>query len=645
MAQQITVFIGAIVGLISFMIVLENRASEAQKWIMISSVSLMVYMIANLFKPRFADVDLYYVFQESIYISTITFDTGFVMALMAICDIRMGRWFKRIVFGIMYLMIFVHGTIHFHDKWYKSLEFEQISTAPVLYKAVTQNGWLYYFMNIFVLVFFAFVLGYVLVRIVQKKGNKMVFVRVLLIAILTPCFAFVLSLFNIIPSQSVNYVVFILAQMAMTTLMVLYNFAMTLPAAKEQAVEISQDGIIILDRWKRFMYANHSAKEIISELKDDNPDVITEYIQKNLNGVDKIERNGRIYQLKFERDVDELGHHAGHLISISDITEQEEKIQSLTAEATIDGLTGLMNKKFSVKQLTRACMDSTGVLAIIDLDSFKLVNDIYGHDMGDKVLVGFSDIIKNATCGNDLVGRMGGDEFAAFIQTDTEDSGDEIEEKVRIFADTLNENITVMARKLMGENMNIPLGASVGAVMVPTNGTDYNDLFRKADEVLYFVKQNGKHGYGIYHRAKENTEVKLDNNNIESISMIYEERNVTDNALRIGSNDFASVYRLINRMCVGGDNNAFKILLRIEKKDDKTDDEILKDAAKKVAKNLPKVLSQSDIFSEIQDETFFILIPNSSEGKVDELMNKISRMWDETENTRGLNMQIEKQSW
>ena len=79
---------------------------------------------------------------------------------------------------------------------------------------------------------------------------------------------------------------------------------------------------------------------------------------------------------------------------IENIVSMQSEMISWKNEASTDKLTGLINKAAAGKEMERMCLNSSGALMMIDLDSFKLVNDLYGHDMGDKVLIGFSDIIK-----------------------------------------------------------------------------------------------------------------------------------------------------------------------------------------------------------------------------------------------------------
>ena len=173
---------------------------------------------------------------------------------------------------------------------------------------------------------------------------------------------------------------------------------------------------------------------------------------------------------------------------VANILKNVEKINGLKKAADTDPMTGLLNKASSQFEIGEAAGKTEGMLMMIDLDSFKLVNDLYGHSMGDKVLIRFAEIIKSAVRTTDIVGRMGGDEFIAFCQYISEE--EVVAEKARY----INQELLKSAREYMGENMTIPLGASIGAVTVPDEGTDFLTLYQKADKALYDVKQNGKHG-------------------------------------------------------------------------------------------------------------------------------------------------------
>lgn len=219
------------------------------------------------------------------------------------------------------------------------------------------------------------------------------------------------------------------------------------------------------------------------------------------------------------------------------------QIQGLKVVAETDPMTGLLNKIFAQKTLAELCTHASGVLIMIDLDNFKLVNDLYGHGMGDRVLVRFAEILRSLVRASDVVGRIGGDEFIVFCRDIRS------EHLVAEKAEAINAELLASAKEFMGEDMNIPLGASVGAVFVPDEGTDFAELYKKADKALYSVKRNGKHGCEVFreHSAQE-TAGKEPRPPLVGARKILEERNRQTGAFEVGFENFRTLYRFFVRV-------------------------------------------------------------------------------------------------
>ena len=279
------------------------------------------------------------------------------------------------------------------------------------------------------------------------------------------------------------------------------------------------------------------------------------------------------------------------------------QIQDLKKTSTTDALTGLFNKAASEEELAKICKRSVGSLMMIDLDSFKLVNDIHGHAMGDKILIAFADILRAAFRSSDLIGRMGGDEFVAFC--------DGVQEETAISLKTqfINEKITEAAKKLMGEDMNIPLGASIGCVLVPNSGTNFAELYKMADKALYTVKQNGKHGYSIFtddtHEEEVETVVTL-----AQIEMILGERNKEPGAYVLPVESFRIVYRFLKRTRGGYGKTICILLFSLKRKGD--DEKIsLRDASDQFLDCLHETLRRGDVVTKNGRNQFIALLTNT----------------------------------
>lgn len=155
-----------------------------------------------------------------------------------------------------------------------------------------------------------------------------------------------------------------------------------------------------------------------------------------------------------------------------------------------DPLTGLLNKAVVTENIYELLQtDIKGALIILDLDNFKAVNDSQGHLFGDEVLINVARNISNLFRYDDLVGRIGGDEFLIFMK-DVEDV-----EEIKRKAEQLCK---VVADIYVGEKNDLSISASVGITLVPRDGKNFNTLFDKADNAMYYSKNNGKNNYTIY---------------------------------------------------------------------------------------------------------------------------------------------------
>ena len=285
---------------------------------------------------------------------------------------------------------------------------------------------------------------------------------------------------------------------------------------------------------------------------------------------------------------------------VGNIIDNLNKIHNLEAAATIDPLTKLLNKTSAQKELGETVKNASGALLMIDLDSFKLVNDIYGHNMGDKILIYFAELIKKVIRESDLAGRMGGDEFIAFLHNVSDENI--LNEKTLY----LNEQLLAIAKKLMGKDMQIPLGASVGAVFVPEEGRDFQMLYKKADSALYNVKNHGKHGLAVFGTQNQS---KMSVEGLSQLRMILGERNIDSSAYFVDFDTFKSIYRLFMRM-----DNKNLVLMQFTLAETNLADEF-----KEI---LLKSLRKSDCVTR-NGKKFLVLLIEATEKDADIIKNRI----------------------
>lgn len=306
-------------------------------------------------------------------------------------------------------------------------------------------------------------------------------------------------------------------------------------------------------------------------------------------------------------------------------------IESLTEKATVDRLTGFLNKSSGTVKINRCCNDYSGALMIMDLDNFKLVNDLYGHDTGDKVLRAFADIVRHNVREADVVCRIGGDEFMAFFADVTEESA------VSSLSNRLNQQFVEEAVRLMGPENGIPLGISIGVVMVPEHGRDYESLFALADSSLYTVKQNGKHGYYIYDQSEVRGDgIETDpEKEIERVTQIVEGRNDLKGALLLGREAFAMVYRFMVRFYGEYGGRYVRILFSLSQEGD-VSERSLPEAASGFCDVLKEKLRRSDLIMQSRSDQFFVILNQRSETEAKEEISRILEAWNSTGYGKGI---------
>lgn len=294
-----------------------------------------------------------------------------------------------------------------------------------------------------------------------------------------------------------------------------------------------------------------------------------------------------------------------------------QQLRGLRAVAETDTMTGLLNRRSVQKTLTELCARSSGILMMIDLDNFKLVNDLYGHGMGDRVLARFAEILRSSIRTSDIAGRMGGDEFIVFCRDIRSE---------RLIADkaaAVNANLLAAAKEFMGEDMSIPLGASMGAVFVPDEGTSFPDLYRKADKALYSVKQNGKHGYAFFHGGEGHAEKpahRSGSESLETVRAILEERGHQGGAYELGLENFRCVFRFLMRGMEVFRYDAELILFTFAA-------DVPEDTVDMFGAMLRQVLRRSDICAKSSNRQYMALLPQPLTAHGEAAIARVLESW------------------
>lgn len=180
-----------------------------------------------------------------------------------------------------------------------------------------------------------------------------------------------------------------------------------------------------------------------------------------------------------------------------DITNQQKKEDNLSVQASIDELTGLLNRRAFTeaadKTINAAIIQkNTLTVAMIDADYFKKINDCYGHHIGDKALCQLSEIMQSCFRKSDLLGRFGGEEFAIVITGCDEK---EIFRKMNLF----REKVASTPLEITPTS-NTHLTISIGLAFLEKNDNNFTGLIKAADTALYQAKSSGRNKVCIHNK-------------------------------------------------------------------------------------------------------------------------------------------------
>lgn len=175
----------------------------------------------------------------------------------------------------------------------------------------------------------------------------------------------------------------------------------------------------------------------------------------------------------------------------TDIDEKKRAHIEVARRAVQDSLTHLYNRGAFMEMIARMTEEEGAPFAfvIIDIDGFKRVNDTLGHHVGDRLLVEAANRLCAMVRKEDLVCRLGGDEFIVCLKNIAEDG--EIEKKARELCGALR----ISAQE---EGLSVPVSASIGVAVFPRDGRSFEMLYKHADIALYHSKRGGKNRVGLY---------------------------------------------------------------------------------------------------------------------------------------------------
>ena len=307
------------------------------------------------------------------------------------------------------------------------------------------------------------------------------------------------------------------------------------------------------------------------------------------------------------------------LDGILTLNKQYEETQE---EDSVDTLTGFLNKSAIEKKLTTLLQKRSGYLIMIDLDSYDDVNDAYGFRKGDELLVSFSELIRKNVGAGSVAARMSGNHFMVFTKISADDS------YFQLLSSSLNAGILQEAKRILGDDMNIPVGASIGITYVSGISSDYDKAYEEAGNALERVKSGSKHGFAVYKPNFTGDEASNQEYDLKGLSALLNDNNTSGSATLLDQNTFLYMYGFAMKYIRHYDQNACKLLITLAKQAGISDD-TFNGYCEQFSVHLSEHLRSNALVMRCRHNQFFILLTDIREDAIGQVISSLFRNWEE----------------
>ncbi|WP_409346727.1 GGDEF domain-containing protein [Paenibacillus sp. MBLB4367] len=281
-----------------------------------------------------------------------------------------------------------------------------------------------------------------------------------------------------------------------------YDFLNFKDKRYEKLFNLNPAPILLADLQGNMKEANPSAKQLFEYFRLDDAEfytLLSEDLRNRIRSREEIQncemtisKENKRLDVLIDGDYVWVDDQQHILLILRDITMQKENQREVTFLAYHDPLTRLPNRRYFYEKLEAAIKDADKhrqrlAVVLIDLDYFKEINDKYGHQAGDEVLLLVAKLIRETVASHGTAARLGGDEFVFFVHPVASE----------LFVQKLIHKLqsAVAQSKLEVTQEAISLGLSVGASFFPENGSDGDALLNSADKAMYMDKRKGRKAY------------------------------------------------------------------------------------------------------------------------------------------------------
>ncbi|MBR1472444.1 MAG: diguanylate cyclase [Lachnospiraceae bacterium] len=306
------------------------------------------------------------------------------------------------------------------------------------------------------------------------------------------------------------------------------------------------------------------------------------------------------------------------MMTLDQTKSLKQELNEVKDQSQRDALTGLWNRAYTTETVEKKLSKGEkGALFMLDMDNFKAINDNYGHDAGDKTLLMLADTLRTYTDPDDIVCRIGGDEFVAYISGQTDRGA---------LSSKAGAILTDICRKLKESGIETNSSVSLGIAIAPDDAEDFEKLYKSADKALYYVKQNGKNHFHFF--SEENTLAAAGMSEIKNLSALHDEMQRADTfagSFLVDFHNFRYIYDFMHRQAEKSGYPAVILVLNLVPEQGFLPGSDAQDKAMEILEHVTaKGLGRRDVCARYSNRQLIVILPEANVEDTKSLVNSIS---------------------
>ena len=475
-----------LIGLAILAVVVLAKPSKGQTAAILLVLSACIYIFGFIIEIVSVDVSGFYAGTLAQYFGECLLMLGFTMFMAEMCrrEVPAFIYALEVVCGLIFMWMLL--TTKENHIFYRSMGVSNDGPFP---RFVLDRGVGFALFVVYMVAVCVSCLVFCVIGIIKGTGAERKRILCMACAILCPWVPNLIRELGLtggyeIPALGIAGVIVLIAMA-----LIRYGYFDSIALAGENALNHGKEGIMVINTKHMITYYNNRMAEMFEQISLKQNAYKNELLADIFEGrVQTIERAGRIYEMRVEALM-ESGYLQGYMLWVFDVTEHHNILMQIKDMAEKDGLTGVYNRNCFQSLLEEYLEEKgNGALFMMDITNFKMVNDRYGHQAGDEVLVKFGRVLLKQG-ENTIACRIGGDEFCLFYKEVIDAKELEvIAEKIR--SDFKEE----IAGTKYAEAASISIGITRTLDMV---GRNFEKLYSSADKALYVAKNRSKNAYYI----------------------------------------------------------------------------------------------------------------------------------------------------